>query len=163
MDMYFHLGGGCGCGDGCGGGCGDVGGCGGGGCGDGGSGCGCDPRGERCIATLACLALLRRSLLKLTSPGWLTFPNEPSDQIQPCSPHSLLIRIRVQLSPIVILCSLLKGRLLNSLKESPSDRLEDECQHIEEPQSTRVGMFQSYEDFIWDMNQPFGRIRSRRS
>ena len=24
--------------------------------------------------------------------AWLTFPNEPSDQIQPCCPHSLLIR-----------------------------------------------------------------------
>ena len=51
-----------------------------------------DPRSDRCIATLACLALLCRRLLKLTSSGWLTFPNEPPDQIQPCCPHSLLIR-----------------------------------------------------------------------
>ena len=83
VEAYFHLGGG-------------------------------DPRGDRCIATLACLALLRRRLLKLTSSGWLTFPNEPPDQIQPCCPHSLLIRILLlalpTLSPIVILCRLLKGR-----------------------------------------------------
>ena len=37
-----------------------------------------DPRSDGCIATLACLALLCRRLLKLTSSGWLTFPNEPS-------------------------------------------------------------------------------------
>ena len=118
VEVYFHLGGG-------------------------------DPRGDRCIATLACLALLHRRLLKLTSPAWLTFPNEPSDQIQPCCPHSLLIRAppfpRVSYRHLM---SPLKSRLLNSVKElhsyCPSNRVQDECQHIEDPQSTRVNVFQSW-------------------
>ena len=80
-----------------------------------------DPRGDRCIATLACLALLRRRLLNLTSSGWLTFPNEPPPLIRSslAVPTVLLSGSYYSLSPIVILCpsSSRADRLLSSLKE----------------------------------------------